>query len=302
MLLVLHLRAARGRARDAATAEAVSLLRDLDARAAPGGPLSEQRGVAWVNVPAGSLRAALPRLPRLGYTEAVDLLVPEEEAGDWPVGRAERPVRWRRRPHRLVRVHQEDPAALRELAPDRREFLLETGDHQVRAIRGYRGGEDPLTHRALPVPDARLLVNLVSGRPPGVLVDPFAGAGGIVIEALASGWRVISADADPALRHGLTRLGAEHHVADARHLPLATSSVDAAATEPPYDPGAGEVAAEALAELRRVLRPGGRLAMLCAEWQRPGLVRAAAALGLASELETQVDRKGLDVAALAWRA
>jgi SAM-dependent methyltransferase len=302
MLLVLHLRAARRRAGDAATAEAVALLRDLDARAAPGGPLSEQRGVAWVSVPDGSVPAALPRLPRLGYAEAVDLVVPDEESDRWAEGEAGRPVRWRRRPHRLLRVHREDPAALRELAPDRREFLLQTGDGEVRAIRGYRGGEDPLTHRALPVPDARLLVNLVSGRPPGVLLDPFAGAGGIVIEAVASGWRVVSADVDPALRHGLARLGAKHLVADARHLPLATASVDAAATEPPYDPGSGGLAAEALAELRRVLRPGGRIAMLCAGWQRPGLVGAAAALGLVCELDTAVDRKGLQVAALAWRA
>ena len=144
------------------------------------------------------------------------------------------------------------------MAPDRREFLFETSDREVRAIRGYRGSPGSLTRRALPVPDARLLVNLVARGSPGVLLDPFAGAGGIVIEALEAGWRVISADADPAVRHGLAWLGAAHVVADARRLPLADDSVDAVATEPPYHRGVGDLVAEALVELRRVRKAHAR--------------------------------------------
>jgi hypothetical protein len=300
-MLLLELRRARIRARDAAAAEAVALLRDLGAEAAPGGPLSERKGIVWVTIPAHHLAAARSRFGRLGYTVAVDLLVAENEAGTHPEGASDRRVRWRRRPHRLVRLYEEDPDELRERAPDRREFLFATGDRPVRPVRGYRGSEGPLTHRSLPVPDARLLTNLVATGSPGLLLDPFAGAGGVVIEALAAGWRVVSIDDDPAVRHGLAHLGADHVVADARRIPLADASVDAAATEPPYDQRAGRLVVDVLGELGRVVAGGGRIAMLSARWQAPELVRASIGIGLVTELETPIDRKGVEVTAVVWR-
>src|SRR6266550_7501288 len=63
-----------------ATMEALSLLRDLHVVAPAGGPLSEQGGVFWITVPVAALETINARLPRLGYTNAVDLL--ELEVGD----------------------------------------------------------------------------------------------------------------------------------------------------------------------------------------------------------------------------
>jgi hypothetical protein len=289
---VVHQRAARRRARAAAVAEALALLHDLAPSAPAGGPLSDRSGVFWVQLPGRHLAAATARLPRLGYSIAVDLLAAE---GRGPA------VRWRGRGWRLVRLHTEDAAAVRERAPDRREFLFEAGDGRLRAVRGYRGDADPLGRRGLPVCDARLLVNLVAAAGPGRLLDPFAGVGGVALEARAAGWTVLTADRDPLLRHGLGRLGGAHLVADARRLPLAAGTLDALATEPPYARQVGALAGLALAETHRVLRPGGATAWLCAAWQAPGLRAAAAALGLQVVLDTPVDRKGLAVVALAWR-
>jgi hypothetical protein len=292
-MLVLHQRAARRRARAAAVAEALALLHDLEASAPAGGPLSERGGVVWVELPERHLAEATARLPRLGYSTAVDLV-----AGAGP---ARAGLSWRGRPRWLVRLHTEDPAGHRERAPDRREFLFEGGDHGVRPVRGYRGGAGPLGRRGLPVCDARLLVNLVAPAGPGRLLDPFAGVGGVALEARAAGWTTITADHDPKLRHGLGRLGGAHLVADARRLPLRAGTLDAVATEPPYAPQVGPLADQALAEAQRLLRPGGASAWLCAAWQAPGLRAAAAALGLEITLDTPVDRKGLAVVALAWR-
>jgi hypothetical protein len=293
-VLVLHRRAARARARAAAVAEALALLEDLEPTAPAGGPLGERGGVFWVELPERHLAAATARLPRLGYTTAVDLLVAAEGAGRGA-------VRWRGRPWRLARLHTEDAAGQRERAPDRREFLFEGGDGEVRPVRGYRGGAGPLTRRGLPVCDARLLVNLVAPAGPGRLLDPFAGVGGVALEALAAGWATVTADRDPGLRHGLGRLGAAHLVADARSLPLRAGCVDAVATEPPYDPGVGPLAEQALAEQHRLLRPGGGAAWLCAAWQAAGLRATAARLGLRVVLDCPVDRRGTEVVALAWR-
>jgi SAM-dependent methyltransferase len=295
-MLVLHLRAARRRAGAAAQAEALALLHDLEPSAPAGGPLADRGGVVWVEVPEDRLAAAAARLPRLGYSTAVDLLV-----ADQPPGRGRPAVRWRRRGWRLERLHAEDAAGHRERAPDRRVFLVEAGGGPVRPVRGYRGGAGPLERRGLPVCDARLLVNLVAPAGPGRLLDPFAGVGGVALEARAAGWRVLTGDLDPALRHGLGRLGAAHLVADARALPLRGGSLDAVATEPPYDRSVGPLADQALAEACRLLRPGGATAWLCAAWQAPGLRATAAAVGLRPVLDCPVDRKGVQVVALAWR-
>jgi hypothetical protein len=292
-LLVLHQRAARRRARAAAAAEALALLHDLGPTAPAGGPLADRGGVLWVELPERHLGEAADRFPRLGYTTAVDLV----EAAPAAAGRSrDRGPGWR-----LVPLYTEDPAGHREQAPDRREFLVDAGDGRVRPVRGYRGDGRALGRRGLPVCDARLLVNLVAPAGPGLLADPFAGVGGVALAAAAAGWTVVTADRDPVLRHGLGRLGAGHLVADARRLPLRPASVDAVATEPPYDPSVGPLAAEALEEVARLLRPGGATAWLCAAWQAPGLRAAAAGLGLAATLDTPVDRKGTPVVALAWR-
>lgn len=161
---VFYLRPARKRAREVAVREALCLFRDLDATAPLGGPLSERGGVFWLSVPQERLPTEFSRLPRLGYTSAVDLVQPA--AGDRAAPRplaasGHRVVRWRHQLCRLVRVYEEDPEAHRALAPDRRAFLLETVGGKVRAVTGYRGNGTPLGRRGLPVCDARMLVNMV---------------------------------------------------------------------------------------------------------------------------------------------
>jgi SAM-dependent methyltransferase len=297
-MLVFHLRAARRRAGAAAVAEALALLHDLEPSAPAGGPLADRGGVFWVELPGRHLTVATARLPRLGYSTAVDLLVADQVAGRGGRGPA---VRWRRRGWRLEPLYAEDAAGHRERAPDRRVFLLEAAGGPVRPVRGYRGGGDALARRGLPVCDARLLVNLVAPARPGLLLDPFAGVGGVALEARAAGWSAVTADLDPALRHGLGRLGAAHLVADARSLPLRSGCLDAVATEPPYERAVGPLADQALAETHRLLRPGGAAAFMCAAWQAAGLRATAAALGLRPVLDCPVDRKGLEVVALAWR-
>jgi SAM-dependent methyltransferase len=282
-------------------AEALCLLADLGATAPAGGPLGEQGGVFWIALPESARETALGRLARLGYCTAVDALAPLP-GGASPRGERAASVRWRGVAYRVARLYEEDAGTARESAPDRRLFLIEDAAGEVRAVRGYRGDGGATSRRALPVCDARLLVNLAA--PPGggrLLLDPFAGAGGIVREAVASGCLVASADLDPVVRHGLAGLGARHCVADAASLPFRPGAFDAVATEPPYHPEALPSVLGGLREIARVLRSGGRVALLCAAAQADPLRREAAMLGLEPFLDIPIDRKGLGVAALAWR-
>lgn len=278
-------------------AEVVSLLRDTGARPAPGGPLSEVPGVAWVTVPDEKLPDALTRLTGLGYTGEIDLVAPLEEADpqDEPVV-----VRWKRRDVMLVRVYEESDESLLPGAPDRRTFLLECGDGVVRPITGYRGGRGPLERRALPVIDARLLANLVAVNGCGRFLEPFAGAGGVVIAANQRGFTTVSVDRDPALRYGLAALAGQHIVGDASKLPFTSNSFDAVASEPPYHPEVLNTVVQAVFEMARVLRPGGRLALLLAAEQVEAVREAGGRAGLSPELDVPINRKGTSVACLSW--
>jgi hypothetical protein len=293
--LVLHLRHARSKARSVAAAEAAALMRDLGASIARGGPLADHRGVAWLRMPELQISLARARLQRLGYCDAVDLV---RTAADAPANA--RRIRWKRRECVLIPIYRERDECLRAVAPDRREFLLECADGVVRTIAGYRGGTGALAHRALPVVDARMLVNLVFVPSRGTLLDPFAGAGGIVIEASAAGWNVISLDSDAALRYGLHQLTNGHAVASASAIPLANESIGAIATEPPYHPSALNTVVKAIAEMVRVLRRGARMSMLVARSQAHAVRDAGEAAGLRRELEERIDRKGTSVVCLCW--
>jgi hypothetical protein len=262
-----------------------------------GGPLSEQPGTAWVSVAEDAVPELPETLHRLGYSESVQLVRPAESL----VGTAGTTnARWKGRNIALVPLYSEPDSVVRQFDPDRRSFLLECGDGVVRRITGYRGGRGALEHRALPVIDARLLVNLVASSSLGRLLDPFAGAGGIAIEARAAGWTVLSVDKDPTLRHGLAELADEHVVGDATNLPHRDASVDAVATEPPYHTSALATVVASIGEIGRVLKAGGRAAMLVGSDQAEPVRRAARQVGLTPELDIAIDRKGTDVTCLSW--
>src|SRR5437763_14516768 len=90
-VLIFYLWPARRKACAVALAEALSLLSDLQARASNKGPLSEQGGLFWILLPSEKLEAARVRLPRLGYTAAVDWVEPISEPAGYSKQRSRTP-------------------------------------------------------------------------------------------------------------------------------------------------------------------------------------------------------------------
>lgn len=122
---------------------------------------------------------------------------------------------------------------------------------------------------------ARALVNLSRVPSGGVLVDPFCGTGGILLEAAHLGMRTVGADLRRTMvvgaRKALRPLGADAAflVADAGRGPWRPGRIDGIATDPPYGRAAstgGEspmgLYERAISAFRDVLRTGGHAAVV----------------------------------------
>jgi tRNA (guanine10-N2)-dimethyltransferase len=137
-----------------------------------------------------------------------------------------------------------------------------------RALDARRPFSRPFFHPGVMMPRmARTLVNLSRVDPGEVLLDPFAGTGGTLIEASLVGARVLGFDVDPLMLRG-TRMnlpGADVALADAARLPIPEASVDAVVSDLPYGQSVqirgdtlDQLYDRSIAEVARVLKPGRR--------------------------------------------
>jgi tRNA (guanine10-N2)-dimethyltransferase len=115
---------------------------------------------------------------------------------------------------------------------------------------------------------ARTLVNIAGIRQGGILLDPFCGTGGILIEAELLGARATGSDFDPQMVSGSRQNTPESDLmlADATHLPFCDHTVDAVVTDFPYGQSVcikksdtmDRLYGDALEEIHRVLKPKKR--------------------------------------------
>ena len=153
---------------------------------------------------------------------------------------------------------------------------LRLTDHTTRH-RTYKSANRPGSLRPT---IARALALLTHPEDQDIFLDPMCGAGTIAIErALAGRYALIrGGDIDEqAVADARENFGARHKPReifhwDARRLPLPDWSVDKIATNPPWGRQMGSPSElhalyrSALAEIDRVLRPNGLVAILTSEW------------------------------------
>lgn len=148
---------------------------------------------------------------------------------------------------------------------------------------GMRLGKLPLHRRpykteqlpgSLKPPVAAAMLWLARARPGASVVDPCCGAGTIMIEAALLGAHAAGGDIDGAAVGAAQANAAAAGVTvearqwDARTLPLAAASADAVVCNLPWgrqvsvDHELAEFYREVCAEMRRLLKPGGRIVLL----------------------------------------
>lgn len=203
------------------------------------------------------------RAEKLGYTQGI-VSVHEEpyrgeelhshRTGRWAVG-------WLRRNDRklcLTEIYRQDEEKLLADAPHNRSFLIER-DGEVITAKGhrYRRGLSPL--------DAMFILNIADLRGDELILDPFAGIGGIVIECRRRNLSIFAADVDPVLRPGLAQISHNRYViADARQLPFKSGIFHAIITEPPFDTRYRQAVLDSVSELRKFVRERGKIVLLIA--------------------------------------
>jgi tRNA (guanine10-N2)-dimethyltransferase len=119
-------------------------------------------------------------------------------------------------------------------------FGLKTAEIIPKPFYERRPRRRPVFHpTAMPAKLARAMVNLAQPRKGDLVLDPFCGTGGMLVEAGLIGCRVLGFDAKPhMLRGGLKNIlhyGIKPEgvaIADARYPPVA--KVDCIVTDPPY--------------------------------------------------------------------
>lgn len=126
-------------------------------------------------------------------------------------------------------------------------------------IAPRRPRKRPVFHPStMPPKIARCMVNLARASPGATFADPFAGVGGILIEAAVIGCNALGFDANLRMLRGARKnikyfgLEASGFLnADARHMPL--YGIDAIATDPPYGRGSSTMGVKVTSLVRDFL-------------------------------------------------
>ncbi len=204
------------------------------------------------------------RAKNLGYTQGILHSHEEPYLGEelqststarWVVGW----IRLKDKKLFLRELYRQDEDELKKEAPHNRDFLIER-DGKITYAKGHR------YHRGISPNDAKFIVNIAELNGNELILDPFAGIGGIILECKKRNLRIFASDVDLALRPGLAMIAqSKYTVADARCLPFKDNTFDVVITEPPFNTKFRQSVINSLPELVRVTSKTGKFVFLIAD-------------------------------------
>lgn len=302
-VLVCSLRPSRIKAKQLAVVELFFVLARFGGIFIVNGPLGNVKGLVAFFVDRKA-RASLPDiLKTVGYCDKYYLLdfSPQSASTLSDIAGANKQV-WKGMPFSARLFYEQDREVYESHSSHRREFHIYTDDGLVKKVKGYRGDGTDTGKRALPVEDARLMVNLADPHQAKVLMDPFAGSGGILHAAryINPSLVLISSDCDLILEPGLQAYADRHYPMDARAVELDGAEIDALVTEVPFSANATNEVAQAFIHLSRFLKKNARVIFMCAGHQYNRLKQCLETMAFHCFIAKPVNRKGTDVVVSVW--
>jgi len=301
-VIVCRIRNSRLKAKQLALLEMFFAQYDNEVLAIKNGPLGDIKGIVSFLCPRENLASFRERLFGIGYCHKFYLL----DFGDTLVEsaglRSINPLVWKGKKFSVGDFYEQESKEYERRSAHKREFRIIGSDGDVKTVFGYRGDGSELGRRSLPVEDARCMINLSLPHKNNRMIDPFAGAGGIVLEFghIVPGGSMTSVDIDPVLKPGLEFYGSTHYVMNAADTAFPENSFDSVVTEVPFSENATGDIAKALAGLNSCLSNDGVFVIMCGKSQTMAIYGAMAELGNHLLFSHGVDRKGMDVEISVW--
>ena len=299
-VLVCQIRQSRIKAKQWAALEMSTLLSPLDAIFITNSPIGDAKGIISYFVPKGAEDALKGALKNCGYCQEFFMLDFTLKKPTASVGiQSINPYIWKGKRFALTDFYAIDKDAFESQSIMNRLFAVYQQDFTVKYVKGYRGDGSDAGRRALPLEDARLMVNLVSPKDIYRLLDPFAGGGGILLAAkhVDESLYLTSADIDRVVEPGLKMYAHEHHTCDARELVI-DGQVDAIVTEVPFSTAYTDIIIDALDNVIQYLADDGRLVLMCHMDQF--LMIGGALPELYPIFYKDIDRKGTPITISYW--
>lgn len=302
-VIAFELRNSRIKAKRLAIIEAYIALSSIGGIFIRNGPLGDVKGLFTFFVPMKHLDQLKHILPRIGYCDRFYLLDFHSDQSENHTDLVTiNELIWKGRRFSLHKYHEQNPTLYEDQSPHKRKFKILDENNVVKVVHGYRGDGSETGRRALPVEDARCMVNLSNPYRATKLLDPFSGGGGIVLQAkyIKSSLKVYSVDIDPVVSPGLQLYGAKHYVGDASQIQFPGKKFDSIVTEVPFSPNSTETILEAIDNLNPYLKENGNIIMMSSADQAEKINHHLHSLGMHGYVYHPIDRKGIDVVIMAW--
>jgi hypothetical protein len=302
-LIVCKIRNSRLKAKQIAILEILFTQIDNEILVIKNGPLSDIKGMISFFCPKKNLELFKDRLFVIGYCYKFFLLDFENDNKKIPAGiNTTSPLIWKGCKFSICNFYSQDTKISEEQSPHKREFKIAAQNGEVKTVTGYRGNGSELGRRALPVEDARCMVNLSFPFKNKRLLDPFAGGGGIVYQYkyIVPDGAITTIDIDPVLIPGLESYGSTHFAINIKDASFPGNSFDSIITETPFSENADDDIIAAFAKGSTWLSDEGVFVIMCEKNQVQKIYDSMTKMNNYLLFNHEVDRKGTEVEISIW--
>ncbi|MDR0301359.1 MAG: hypothetical protein LBI04_03495, partial [Treponema sp.] len=269
-VILCKIRNSRIKAKKIAILEMIFLQTDSGALFIKNGPLGDIKGLVSFLCPKNNLGYFKDRLKFLGYFDIFYILdfnnlETKKNINLYSIN----PLVWKGKKFSIERFFSQNKKIYEEQSPHNRMFRIYDNNGEIKEVCGYRGDGSEFGSRALPVEDARCMVNLSQPGKNKKMIDPFAGAGGIIYQFkyIVPDGNMISVDIDPILKPGLEYYGAAHYIKNASGICLTANSFNSVITEVPFSVNALDDINNALRQLSSFISKDGVFIIMCGKNQ-----------------------------------